>query len=697
MGAISDDLTELDRENADGAGPGSGGPEAPDERLERALGHTEPGRAANGALRALARAARSFLVYDAHNEAIKTFLGEYRACIDRAVAFGPLDLEVRPFELLRDGEVVYVERDRDRSLAFRLFRDGVRRLCLQPGVEWPELLRLLEILSIRYTGVRQYEDDTVTLLWKAGCRGISLSAVEGFVLADDDDGDGAPGGDGGGAAAAELRRAGPTVEVPADWDRPSPAHAEGDPAALRRRTIKPAVLAALRDEVASTHAAHLAVRLCRELLELVADPTDPTRLSDVAGLLDEVRGMLLADGQLGALLELTEAVAALTAAGGDEAEAAARELARFGDLSAWRKILRSFERHEGALPPELFSLAARVGGDPLPLFLGLADEAQSRGVREAVGALIGWRLTRSGGGLLEAAAGATDPVAAELLRQARGVRPAQAPGLALALVDRDHTELQGLVREVLSGMPSEQLHKASVLRWLRSPDRATRLLALNRVEKVVDKGDLDTLVAWIEGLPRGSRAEAMAAGEALVRLDPDRALEVLVGWVRPRQLWDRVVSAATEPVEPWAGVAGLAKIDGEYAASAIRGLQARAEPELAALCARALAGRAEAPGAGPLAEGAAVHHAGLFKHAGRLVLSPQMLCFEPEGGRWRGAKALDLPVQRLRSSVAHEAEGTLTVDVDGELHRFSGPGAAAAAAPLAALLRARQAGARAPR
>ena len=29
-----------------------------------------------------------------------------------------MDLEIRPFEMLRDGEVVYLERDRERSLAF---------------------------------------------------------------------------------------------------------------------------------------------------------------------------------------------------------------------------------------------------------------------------------------------------------------------------------------------------------------------------------------------------------------------------------------------------------------------------------------------------------------------------------------------------------------------------------------------------
>ena len=677
-------MTESTDDLNDGLGPlpeVGAPPEADEDRQERALGQTEAGRAANAALRALARSARSFLVYDAHNEAIKAFLADYRACVDAAVGYGTLSLEVRPFEMLRGDEVVYVERDRDRSLAFRLFRDGVRRLTLQPGVPWAELLRLLEILSIRYTGVRQYEDDTVTLLWKAGFTGIEIVAVEGFVLADDDEEE----GEGGGEAAASLRRAGPKVEVPADWDRPAPAHAPGDPRSLRRRTIKPAALEALREEVSSRSIARLTVTLCRDMVDLVRDPTDPTSLADVSGLIDEVRVLLLADGQLAGLLELVEAIAALAEV---EPEAAARELQRFGDLAAWRRLLASFDRHEGGLPAELFGLAERLGGDPLPIWLELLAVTQSRAGKEALRELIGWRMRRSGAGITESAMGASDEVAAELLRLTAAIRPAQAPGLALALVERDHAELQAQIREVLSKMPADLLHRVSPLRWLKSPDKGTRVVALSRMERGVEKGDFDALVAFVEALPNKAQAQAIAAGQALARVDPGRATERLAGWVRPKQLWDRVKGAAVEGVEVWAGVAGLALIEGEYAESTIRWLQAKAEPELAAHCERALAGRPKAEQQGPLAEGPASYHTGLFAHAGLLSLSRQMLRFLPDGGRWKGAKELEMPVFKIRSAVARESEGgSLQVDLDGQLHRFSGAGAAAVGQALARLLR----------
>ena len=146
------------------------------------IGGTPAGIASNNALRALARAARSFLLYEPRNQAIRDFLAEYRENMSVALSgHGTMQLDVRPFEMVRGGEVVYLERERERSLAFRLFRDGVRRLTIEPEVEWTELLRLLEILSIRYTGIRQQEDDIVTLLWKAGFKHIAIVAVEGFV------------------------------------------------------------------------------------------------------------------------------------------------------------------------------------------------------------------------------------------------------------------------------------------------------------------------------------------------------------------------------------------------------------------------------------------------------------------------------------------------------------------------------------
>jgi hypothetical protein len=155
-------------------------PEAPAE--EHRVAGTPHAVAANAAVLGLTRAARSFTLYDPSNKVVRALIADYRERFRQVLdGFGPLALEVHPFELCLGREVVYLERDRERSLAFRLFRDGVRRLAFGAETTWEELLRLLQILSIRYTGVRQQEDDLVTLLRKAGFRQVHVAAIEGFV------------------------------------------------------------------------------------------------------------------------------------------------------------------------------------------------------------------------------------------------------------------------------------------------------------------------------------------------------------------------------------------------------------------------------------------------------------------------------------------------------------------------------------
>ncbi|MFT5586329.1 MAG: hypothetical protein ACI9VR_003926, partial [Cognaticolwellia sp.] len=78
------------------------------------LGDDAAAKAANQTLLALARAARSFLVYDASNDAIRGFLQDWKESMQAfAQAHGALELEVRPFELLYGKQVVYLDRDRE--------------------------------------------------------------------------------------------------------------------------------------------------------------------------------------------------------------------------------------------------------------------------------------------------------------------------------------------------------------------------------------------------------------------------------------------------------------------------------------------------------------------------------------------------------------------------------------------------------
>jgi len=167
--------------NSETEGP-TNGPEPEEEPRSSLAFRSDRHQRVAEALTLLARTARSFSLYDINNDAIRNFIDRLQLSFETILATDPeIALELSLFEIRWQGEVVYLDRDWERSLAFRLYRDGVRTVTFRRGFGWRDLALLLEILSIRYTGVNQNEEDLVTLLWKAGlrrlCRGASRHGV----------------------------------------------------------------------------------------------------------------------------------------------------------------------------------------------------------------------------------------------------------------------------------------------------------------------------------------------------------------------------------------------------------------------------------------------------------------------------------------------------------------------------------------
>ncbi len=413
--------------------PGMLSPEVEDE-VE--LGDSDIGRDANKALRSLARAARSFLMYDPGNEAIKIFLKQMHA--DFQIYFrrhGQLSLGVRPFEMVVAREVVYLERDRERSLAFKLYRDGVRNIVIRPDVDWEELLGLLKILSVRFVGIRSDEDDIVTLLWKAAFQSIDVHAVEGFVPKDEDEEDepqwddldfdysdmagntGGLGGDdddeygeGGGGAQADntlLDRSGAASEAlredaaqgkahepkgkgrktdavtahalryasnaPPHFDLPAPTFLfKGEPSYLE---LTQENIEELHQEIGSTYLPDHCLELVDELIDLVLDPVDRCELDEILPILTEIRDFLLSEGQLENLLLMIGLVSRLIEQVDDPdlAKPAQHLLDSMIDRTAMIRLIKSLPKDSMGVPETLTELLDSIEGDHLPILLDVQN------------------------------------------------------------------------------------------------------------------------------------------------------------------------------------------------------------------------------------------------------------------------------------------------------------------------------------
>ncbi|MFN7130710.1 MAG: HEAT repeat domain-containing protein [Myxococcales bacterium] len=550
-------------------------PELPEEQQ---LGGTAAARQVNDALRALSRAARAFTLYDAQNEAIRRFLGDFRERLQRTTAaVGVLQLDVRPFELLfvapgSRPEVVYREDDRERSLAYRLFRDGVRKLAIHPQVSWDEQLRLLEILSVRYVGVRQNEDDLVTLLTKAAFKGIRFEAVEGFVAQGDEDG----------ADSEFATRHAPAdrVQAPPDFDLPAPPPLPAK--AFSYREVPASYLQALQAEESADTVPDRALRLVHALLSAAADAGQPLQPADVLATIAEIRDFLVADQRLGHLLQLVVALQAYRDAGAGELS---HLVAVLGNDENRARLLEAVPPETPQPPPELLELFAKVPGDHLPWLLErlASDEARRHLVRGLLARSAAARWQE----LLARLKDAPGAVAGELLGLLLEKAPEKGLLAAAELVQHPEAAMQARVVELLGPAPKVSEVGDLLIRLLQSPHAEVRVSAMRQIGARHEARAFDPLVERAQGLDPDAPdvEEASAIGETLARLVPSTAQGLFTSWVKPKSgLLRRVVDAGGPRPLQFVAIAGLGALRGEEPEQLIREVSQRADDALKQHC-----------------------------------------------------------------------------------------------------------------
>lgn len=126
----------------------------------------------------LSKALRSYQLYDRNNPVYRRFVGNLREAFGRVwETRDDLQVMVEEDRFLWMGEEVYREENRTGSLAFLIYRDGIRDLTLRRGIEGEELEVLLDVLH-RVRSSRQAEDDLVTLLWDLNLAHLDYTAVD---------------------------------------------------------------------------------------------------------------------------------------------------------------------------------------------------------------------------------------------------------------------------------------------------------------------------------------------------------------------------------------------------------------------------------------------------------------------------------------------------------------------------------------
>ena len=540
-------------------------------------------KAASKTVRALTHAASSFLLYDASNEAVASFITDLQESLDQFLtSFGRLELEIRPWDMTFQGQVVYLDRDRERSLAFRLYKDGVRKLVIHPDVTWEEIVELLSILAVRAKGIRQHEDDVVTMLWNAAFKHIETEAVEGLVAEDDE----RVADLGGAAESAVVPRSALQAVVfnaPYLFDYPLPPVGDRGPVAYR--PIPEASLERLRREDGPDGLPLECAQLTAELLGLLSDEFDPLSADDVIPLLREIRGFLLNHTMLRQLAQILRVV---NEKAPPDPDLRARLLAALADNEVFRRLLEVAGEAQELSLEELGEIAALMPGDHVPVILDFLATHP-----DGTGRLLGIRLLeqeartrpeRISQRLL------ANPEAAdlELLRMLERVNPAAAEPLALELLSARTAAVQVGALAILAHAPYSAKVGRALVGALRAPSEEVRRKALDALVAQKERRAYETLVEQFKVMAAGAMSldEAGAIGEAMARLDPDRARTQLAEWVRPPGLLGRLTSVPL-PLR-WGAVAGFTVLGGEQARELVEWLAGKSTGELQRICHTAL-------------------------------------------------------------------------------------------------------------
>jgi len=554
----------------------------PPDDGELRLGSSERGVAANGVVLALSRAARSFLLYDPANAAIRHFLNALQEAVEGYMStWGDLPLVVNPFELVVHGEVVYLDRDRERSLAFRLYRDGVRRITLEAALSWQEVLKLLEVLSIRYTGVRQAEDDMVVLLWKAGFTHIQLEAVEGFVPEEE--------ADEPGALAPSDAAGGHHVAAPPDFDLPVPSLPT--PRRVGYKELGSDEVDALLAEDNTRALPDLCVQLCAELVHAAADPSDPLPLAETVPQLREIRDFLLSEGLLGAVLDVVRLLASARLPNPADARERAILLGSFGDERALGRILRSVPRDAITAPPDLLEFLDLLPGNHLKMVITVLETEKGEASRRVARSLIERFVPHQGAWILDQLSTVEPGIAVELLRALSAADPELGLQGVQAVATRPDIELQLEALRVLEAAPVGPVMIGVLLGLIAVPTEEVRLRALDLLGRKAIKaafGPISERVKREAPLRLGNR-EAEASGEALARCDLARATELFREWLKPRGFFHVVLPGQT--TLQWVAVSGMVFVPGDEPEVLVKHVAERAGSDLARHCTTSLVKR----------------------------------------------------------------------------------------------------------
>lgn len=130
---------------------------------------------------AFVKAIKAFRFYPPDNPTLKGFrdqlLKKFQFFLNKYQSFV---IQVGEYDLSFKSRILYENKDVKSSLAFSLYKDGLREIRFMKGLEEWEVQGVIDILK-HSENINQLEDDVVTLMWEKDFVHISYLATDEFL------------------------------------------------------------------------------------------------------------------------------------------------------------------------------------------------------------------------------------------------------------------------------------------------------------------------------------------------------------------------------------------------------------------------------------------------------------------------------------------------------------------------------------
>ena len=445
-------------------------------------------------MQVLSKGIRATQLYLPNNPVYQRAVDNIRAAFRQIwQATDDLVFDVGETELRWEDNVVYSQDQRNESIAWTLFKDGVRSLTFRPGVEETEIVRFLGVLQQARNLQADAPDDLLTLLWAQDFQFVAYTfrelASENAVPIE----------------KGETIPSTPPSQIQHRVQEEAPPKREGlvsiDDFDTTLYFLEDNEIDYLKKDVDREYSQDLRRNVLSMLFDLLELQTYGTVRAELISIVENFIPYLLGAGDFRSVAYILRETRAILQRAREIIPEHRKTLeglpGRLSQRDALSQLLQSLD--EAAMHPteeELAELFQELAPEALPTLMGWIAKLHNERVRDLVQAAAA-RLAQANAGEVLKALGSEDSAAQlEMVKLAGRLKLPGAP--------------EGMEPLLASGDRALKLAVVEALTAIASPS------ALRLLERAIDDGDRDVRIAAVRFLASRGYRNAAARVEAIV-------------------------------------------------------------------------------------------------------------------------------------------------------------------------------------